>query len=96
MGGSILTSATVTANTNAGGVVVSAANANRATIILRNIGTATIFIGGIGSVLNIANGMPLEPGTSADGDTLGLPVTAEIRAIVAAGSEELRVLEATD
>lgn len=94
--GSVISTFAVTADTTAGGVVVRPANSERVTVILRNAGTATIYVGGTGTALTIANGIPLLPGTTEDGDTLGLPVTGEIRAIVAAGTEELRVLEATD
>jgi hypothetical protein len=63
-------------------------------VILRNNGAATIFIGG--STVTVANGMPLEPGAAAPGDTLMIPATAAIFGIVAAATEEVRVLEIAD
>ena len=60
-------------------------------MILRNNGANTIFIGG--AAVTLANGMPLEPGDTAPGDTLMIPATAAIFGIVAAATEEVRVLE---
>ena len=87
--------ATSAVNVGVAATAIVAINADRTGVVLRNNGANTIFIGGAG--VTLANGMPLEPGeAAAPGDTLMIPATAAIFGIVAAATEEVRVLEITD
>lgn len=69
--------------------LVSAANANRKSLLIRNIGLVNVFLGPAG--VTIANGQQIAPNEALE-DTA---TTAAWYAIVAAGTCELRVTEAT-
>lgn len=97
--GSLISQSAVTVDTTVGGVLIAAANANRDAVIIRNNGDdggVIVYLGGSG--VTTADGMPLENGASAGvpGASLTIRGSAEVRGIVAAGSQEVRVLEVAD
>lgn len=91
-GGSLLSQAAVVVGVAP--TLLSAINATRTTVIIRNNGANTVFLGN--SAVTIANGMPLQPGDTAPGDTFSLPATGAVYGVVAAATEEVRVLEIGD
>lgn len=100
--GSLAKPSVVTVAATAGGTVIVAANGNRLAAIIRNVGDSTgqaVFLGGgVGNEPTTVNGTPLENGASAGrrGDTITITGTAEIRGIVAAGTQAVSVLELAD
>jgi len=95
--GSILTPTVVSVGVAA--TLLSGASGLRLAAILRNLGDSTgvtVFVGGAG--VTIANGTPLENGSAVGrrGDTMTIPGTAAIFAIVAAGTQSVSVLESGD
>lgn len=82
--------AAVTCDTTAGGVAVVPLNVSRRGLLLYNNGATTIFVGqGAPSALSTTNGMPIPVGASL---TI-IDYQGPLSCIVAAGSENLRVLE---
>jgi len=97
--GSLLTQSAVTVDTTVGGTVIAAANGDRDAVIIRNNGDdggVIVYIGGSG--VTVADGTPLENGAAAGvpGASLTIRGSAEVRGIVSAGSQEVRVLEVAD
>lgn len=86
-------------NVGVGATVLAAANADRMAVVIRNIGFSggvDVFVGGI--AVTIANGTPLDKGPDVDkrGDTLTIPGTCAVSAIVAAGTQDVSVMEIRD
>ena len=71
--------------------LILAANSNRKGFYIMNYGAAVIFIGN--SAVTTANGLPFYPSDVLTEEDL--PVTAAIYGIVAADTEEVRIIEET-
>ena len=71
--------------------LILAQNANRKGFYIMNYGANTIFLGN--STVPVGNGLPFYPGDVLTEEDL--PVTAAIYGIVAADTEEVRIIEET-
>ncbi|MDP3910546.1 MAG: hypothetical protein Q8Q14_09135 [Gemmatimonadales bacterium] len=93
--GSLLTASEVVVDTTVGGKVIVAASTVRRRVTIRNNGDNTgqiVFLGGAG--VTVVAGFPLVNGQNPDtpGESYTFEGTGEVRGIVAAGTQAVRLL----
>jgi hypothetical protein len=88
-------------NVGVAATLLAAANGGRKSVLVRNDGDnvtgITVFVGS--STVTIANGIALQAGATADpglGDAVEIEGSAAVYAIVAAGTQDVRVMELSD